>query len=101
MLRCSFCATGWEALRESCIYCGARHESPPASDSASAGSLFAACDTCQKYLKVVIAEDPLTFPFQAIEDLATARLDAVAIERGYHRPPLVASADFQGIQTIA
>jgi formate dehydrogenase maturation protein FdhE len=87
-LRCSFCAAGWRAREGPCLACGApdRLETTPCAEHA--GWSFEACAACDTYFKIVTLDDPLVFPLQAIEDLATSPLDRAAIERGLHRPSL-------------
>jgi hypothetical protein len=87
-LRCSFCATGWGAPGDVCVYCGSRDRLSTVADSKLPASRLVACGGCDAYLKIVAREFPLVFPLQALEDLATADLDRTAIERGLHRPAL-------------
>jgi FdhE protein len=88
-LRCSFCAAGWRGPRGACLSCGARDRLGITRDADRADWSIESCGACETYLKVVAVDDPLVFPLQAIEDLATSPLDRVALERGFHRPPLI------------
>lgn len=92
VLRCSFCALGWDAPHKTCVYCREDGESF-ASDAPKPGRSdrhLELCDACHSYMKAVDVEEWSPFPLIAIADLETMELDMAAIERGYSRPPLKA-----------
>lgn len=87
---CSYCATPWRMRGHRCAYC---HESAdrfrilvPNPDRPD--RMLEVCDACGGYLKAISLPTTPRFPLLAIEDLATVDLDRVAMELGYHRPPL-------------
>ena len=85
----------WRALKaaESCGTVPVSCRRPgPAGDAGKGGcqgiSLVRrvdCCDSCKCYVKAVAVLDALTPDGVIEEDLATAPLDVVAVERGYHR----------------
>ena len=90
VLRCSFCAAGWELSSYRCLYCANDAETfvTAAPDPEQPGRRLQMCGACGGYVKVLEAAAPTDFPLLAIEDLASMELDMVAIERKYMRPPL-------------
>ncbi|MBI4476066.1 MAG: formate dehydrogenase accessory protein FdhE [Acidobacteria bacterium] len=88
-LKCSFCVASW-AAPEGCIYCGERGEafSIRSVDEARPDRMIETCQSCGGYLKSLVTNEAIEFPLLAVEDLATADLDAAAAARGFRRPPL-------------
>jgi len=90
VLRCSFCAVGWELATYACVYC-AEDAGPfvtAAADEERKDRRIELCSGCAGYLKAVDVPALSPFPLLAIADLETMDLDLVAMERGYSRPPL-------------
>ncbi len=88
-LRCSFCGLDWPASADRCTYCRAVDPAPTWLTAApDARERAAACTRCGGYLKWL--EPPTATPFEllAVEDLASAAVDALAAGRGFGRPPL-------------
>jgi FdhE protein len=90
VLRCSFCAVGWELDAYCCIYCGERAESfvTAAPDEERKDRRVEICGACQSYLKTIDVAELSPFPLVAIADMETMDLDLAAMEHGYGRPPL-------------
>ena len=90
VLRCSFCAAGWELNSYACIYCGESAEAfvTAAPDEERKDRRVEVCSACRAYLKTVDVSELSPFPLLAIADLETMDLDIAALERGYARPPL-------------
>ena len=90
ILRCSFCAAGWELRSYACIYCGESGEAfvTAAPDQERKDRRVEVCGTCAGYLKTVDVAELSPFPLLAIADLETMDLDVAAMERGYRRPAL-------------
>jgi formate dehydrogenase maturation protein FdhE len=90
VLRCSFCAAGWELPSYHCIYCGEEGEAfvTAAPDEERKDRRLEVCGTCAGYLKTVDVPALSLFPLLAISDLETMDLDAAAMEHGYSRPTL-------------
>lgn len=87
-LRCGLCATGWEAERLLCPFCGCR-------DHAALGYFHVegngqrrvtTCDDCRGYLKAVTTLTPRSAPGLLALDAATLDLDLAASQRGYLCP---------------
>ncbi len=85
-LRCGLCATGWEAPRLFCPFCGNRdHERLQFlySEGEEAKYRAATCDACRGYVKMVTTLSALP-PLQLLAaDALTLHLDLAAAERGY------------------
>ena len=90
VLRCSFCAAGWELSSYRCIYCANDGDRfiTAAPDPEQAGRRVQMCGQCGGYVKVIEMIAPTEFPMVAIEDLISLDLDMIAIERKYMRPAL-------------
>lgn len=94
VLRCSFCACGWELDSYACIYCGESGEAFVTAAPEEAGEELRkdrrveVCAACAGYLKTVDVAALSPFPLLAIADLETMDLDVAAMERGYARPML-------------
>jgi FdhE protein len=90
VLRCSFCAAGWELSSYRCLYCGNDQDSfvTAAPNPEQPGRRVQLCGACGGYEKVIELSEPTEFPLVAIEDLASMDLDMLAIERKYMRPRL-------------
>jgi FdhE protein len=90
VLRCSFCAIGWELDDYCCIYCGERAESfvTAAPDEERKDRRVEICGACRGYLKTIDVAELSPFPLVAIADMETMDLDLAAMEHGYGRPPL-------------
>jgi FdhE protein len=87
-LRCARCASGWRFPRLACQACGERAHDVLRSLSAAGEGDYRrvdCCDRCGGYLKTVATLEPLGMAALLEEDLATAGLDLIAVERGYHR----------------
>jgi FdhE protein len=90
VLRCSFCAAGWELDTYSCIYCGESGEPfvTAAPDEERKDRRLEICGACHAYLKTIDLPALSPFPLVAIADMETMDLDLAAMEHGYGRPPL-------------
>ncbi len=90
VLRCSFCALGWELASYRCLYCSDDSETfvTAAPDPEKNGRRLQLCGKCGGYVKVLELPGPTLFPVVAIEDLASMDLDMAAIDRNYLRPAL-------------
>jgi len=90
VLRCSFCAAGWELTTYACVYCGEDGEPfvTAAPDEERKDRRVEVCSGCSGYLKTVDAFALSQFPLLSIGDLETMDLDMAAMEHGYNRPPL-------------
>lgn len=90
LLRCSFCARGWQLLNYRCIYCGNDAEGfiTAAADPEQPGRRLQLCGACGGYVKVLEVAAPTVFPLVAIEDLVSLDLDMAAIQKNYVRPAL-------------
>ena len=90
VMRCSFCAAGWDPGTYGCIYCGERAKPfvTAAPDLEKTNRRVEICATCAGYLKTVDVPELTPFPLIAIADLETMDLDLAAMERGYRRPNL-------------
>ena len=87
--RCSFCGLDWPAPADRCTYCQAPDSSPTWIDAPPGATARAAlCTECGGYLKWLELAAPTPFELLAVEDLATAAVDALAAGRGFGRPPL-------------
>jgi FdhE protein len=95
ILRCSFCAAGWEPRSYACIYCGEGGEAfvTAAPDEEIKNRRVEVCGTCGGYLKTIDVAELSPFPLLAIADLETMDLDVAAMAKGYGRPPLKSFAD--------
>jgi FdhE protein len=90
VLRCSFCAAGWELNEYKCIYCG-EHDEPfitAAPDEKRKDRRVEICGACQGYLKTIDIAALSPFPLVAITDMESMDLDLAAMEHGYSRPQL-------------
>ena len=90
VLRCSFCAAGWELNEYCCIYCG-EHGEPfvtAAPDEERKDRRVEICGACQGYLKTIDVAGISPFPLVAITDMESMDLDLAAMEHGYSRPQL-------------
>jgi hypothetical protein len=87
LLRCSFCALGWDA-HDRCPYCGGAVAGGATTSDAAAWPRAELCEGCRGYVKVVASDAPLPFPLVTVADLETAHLDFTAAQRGYSRPAL-------------
>jgi FdhE protein len=90
VLRCSFCAVGWELATYACVYCEEAADPfiTAAADEERKDRRIELCGGCAGYLKTIDVASLSPFPLLAIADLETIDLDMVAMERGYTRPPL-------------
>ena len=87
-LRCSFCGLDWPARPGRCPYCPAADPGPAWAGAPDAAGRAALCGACGGYLKWLAPADPTPFELLAVEDLASAPVDALAAGRGFGRPPL-------------
>ena len=90
VLRCSFCAAGWELNEYCCIYCREHGEAfvTAAPDEERKDRRVEICGACQGYLKTIDVAGISPFPLVAITDMESMDLDLAAMEHGYSRPPL-------------
>jgi FdhE protein len=90
VLRCSFCAAGWELNEYCCIYCRERNEAfvTAAPDEERKDRRVEICGACQGYLKTIDVAGISPFPLVAITDMESMDLDLAAMEHGYSRPPM-------------
>jgi FdhE protein len=90
VLRCSFCAVGWELNTYACIYCTEAGEPfvTAAPDEERKDRRVEICSACQGYLKTIDVPALSPFPLVAVVDMETMDLDLAAMEHGYGRPPL-------------
>jgi hypothetical protein len=90
ILRCSFCAAGWELRDYCCIYCGEQHDRfrTAAPDEQRKDRRLELCSACGGYLKAVDVPELSPFPLLAIADLETMDLDMAAMEHRFQRPSL-------------
>ena len=87
VLRCAFCAAGWEGPPGACTYCGGATELR-GSDSMSQARAIETCSSCRGYLKRIAADAPMPFPLLPVVDLESMDLDLAAIGAGFARPAL-------------
>ncbi len=88
VLRCGRCAAQWSFSRLACVWCGETDHhrlSYLHRDGEAEFRRADVCESCRHYLKSIATLAPLTPHALLTEDLATAALDLVAIERGYVR----------------
>jgi len=90
IMRCSFCASGWELTSYACIYCGEHGEKfvTAAPNADRKDRRLEVCSTCGGYLKTIDLGELSPFPLLSISDIETTDLDVAAMEHGYARPPL-------------
>jgi FdhE protein len=87
-LRCARCDGAWAFARLACPACGERDHRKLLSLSGEGEEGYRradCCDTCRTYVKAVATLAPLSAEALLETDLATAALDMIAVERGYHR----------------
>lgn len=87
VLECSLCGTRWGAPRMACAFCCTQDRTKLRyhfAEGDGARRVYV-CDNCKGYLKVTDMSGHAGDLIIAIEDMATAYLDGVAQERGYHR----------------
>ncbi|MFH1896691.1 MAG: formate dehydrogenase accessory protein FdhE [Candidatus Desantisbacteria bacterium] len=88
LLQCAICSTQWQFMRIKCIYCGTEDQNDLRFFWADDSSPYRVdvCDKCKGYIKTVderkCQEGMKINHF--IEDIATAYLDILAVEQGYH-----------------
>ena len=88
VLRCGRCAAAWAFPRGACPACGERDHRRLRLLHARGEEEFrrvSCCESCRAALKEVAALAPLDAAALAETDLATAALDFLILERGYHR----------------
>ncbi|HKB10033.1 MAG TPA: formate dehydrogenase accessory protein FdhE [Vicinamibacterales bacterium] len=90
VMRCSFCAAGWEMTSYACIYCGEGAEKfvTAAPDQERKDRRIEVCSACGGYLKTIDLPELSPFPLLSISDIETTDLDVAAMEHGYARPAL-------------
>jgi FdhE protein len=90
VLRCSFCAAGWELNEYCCIYCREHGEAfvTAAPDEERKDRRVEICGACHGYLKTIDVPGVSPFPLVAITDMESMDLDVAAMEHGYSRPQL-------------
>jgi FdhE protein len=90
VMRCSFCAAGWELTTYACIYCDESGEKfvTAAPDQARKDRRVELCSTCGGYLKTIDLPELSPFPLLSISDIETTDLDVAAMEHRYVRPQL-------------
>ena len=90
VLRCGRCAAAWGTDLIRCALCGERDHGKLGYLHVDGEQEFRRadrCDSCRGYVKAVAVLSPLDADALLEEDLATAGLDLIATERGYHRAP--------------
>jgi FdhE protein len=94
VLRCSFCAAGWELRTYACVYCGEGGQAfvTAAPNQEHKDRRVELCAACGAYLKAVEAPSLSPYPLLTIADLETMDLDVAAVEHHYGRPPMRAFA---------
>ncbi|MFN2399795.1 MAG: formate dehydrogenase accessory protein FdhE [Gemmatimonadaceae bacterium] len=88
VLRCGRCTAAWTFPRLRCPACGEQDHarlSYLAGDGEEEFKRADTCETCKNYLKSIAVLEPLSADELLEEDLATAALDWIALERGYLR----------------
>jgi len=88
-LRCSFCGIGWHRHDPACLYCGGE-QGQLTTLKTDPGQAHRAdlCSECGAYLKWLALPEATPFELLPIEDLASAPLDGLAVQRGFGRPSL-------------
>jgi FdhE protein len=85
-LRCGLCASGWEAARLWCPFCGNRdHEQLGFLHCEGEETRYrsSVCDGCRGYVKMVSTLSALSPLHLLVVDVATLHLDLAAAQRGY------------------
>jgi FdhE protein len=85
-LRCSLCGTGWYYPRLQCPFCGCQgHKTLGyiAVEGEEEKYRLQTCESCRRYVKVVVTYDPIQPDLLLVEDLATLHLDLIANERDF------------------
>jgi len=87
-LRCAACGLAWPSRRLFCPVCESDNHHALHTLKVEGDQRFSAqlCDGCGAYLKIGNAFEPPPAELLALDDLASADLDVVAVERGYARP---------------
>lgn len=94
-LYCEQCATTWDFERIRCARCGTRNQSHLHYFNVEGDDAhrIATCDECGSYIRSVFVGDTLMpFSFE-IEEVVTARLDAIASDPRFHVESLKESVD--------
>jgi formate dehydrogenase accessory protein FdhE len=89
VLRCAFCAAGWDFPRLRCPFCDSRDHRQLGylhADGQQDRCRAATCDGCRGYVKMISTLDTLPLPGLLVADLATLHLDLAAAERGFLIP---------------
>ena len=86
-LRCAACGLAWPSRRLFCPVCESDNHHALHTLKVEGDQRFSAqlCDGCGAYLKIGNAFEPPPAELLALDDLASADLDVVAVERGYAR----------------
>jgi FdhE protein len=86
-LRCGRCATAWTLDEARCPECERGHLAvlEARDQGASPGWRLLVCDACTSYLKLAPDARPESLANLLMDDVASWRLDRMAIERGYRR----------------
>jgi FdhE protein len=90
LLRCAFCAAGWEPATAGCAYCGDAMTVRALESQAQTGRAIETCDACRGYLKRVAVSAPMPFPLLPLDDLDSMDLDLAAMNAGFARPAIKA-----------
>jgi len=88
LLRCGRCLCAWAFPRLRCVSCGEMNHRQLAYLHGEGEESFRraeVCSTCHGYLKSIAVLAPLDLYQLLSADLATAALDAAALELGFHR----------------
>lgn len=88
VLRCAFCAAGWEPATAGCTYCGEVMTVRAPESEGLSGRAIETCDACRGYLKRIPAERATPFPLLPIDDLGSMDLDIAAMNAGFARPAI-------------
>lgn len=88
-LRCGLCGADWGFPRLGCTYCGESDHRRLRAIHVEGESEYRQvelCDSCKGYVKSLARLSPTPPALLAVEDLATAYLDILALEAGYRKP---------------
>jgi FdhE protein len=84
---CSFCGHFWQLPRFGCPFCNTSNQEELRYFYEEGNVLYRVqvCDHCSGYLKIIDTREGGAAEALAVEDVATAHLDLLAEEQGYHR----------------
>jgi FdhE protein len=93
-LRCAHCATSWLYPRMQCAWCGGDDFRRLAQLTLEDDARYRVdlCAVCGRYLKGMLAEEPIPSDLLPLEDLLSLPLDAMARQAGYRQAETSAGA---------